>query len=110
MKPLPRSSSDYYIQKIIQTKKSSGIDTPLEVKILKNINTPLVLVSDHLDTLEKLIGKEVSNEKEAARFAADELLPLMNTIRKLTDEIEINVSKEDWPLPDYNEILFKAML
>ena len=34
----------------------------------------------------------------------------MNTIRKLTDEIEINVSKEDWPLPDYNEILFKAML
>ncbi len=98
------------LAQIIQTKKSSGIDTPLEVKILKNINTPLVLVSDHLDTLEKLISKEVSNEKEAARFAADELLPLMNTIRKLTDEIEINVSKEDWPLPDYNEILFKSML
>ena len=95
---------------IIQTKKSSGIDAPLEVKILKNINTPLELVSNHLDTLEVLINKETTTEKQAARFAADELLPLMETIRQLTDVIETNVSKEDWPLPDYNDILFKSML
>ena len=41
---------------------------------------------------------------------ANELLPLMETIRQLTDLIETNVSKEDWPLPDYNDILFKSML
>ncbi len=98
------------LAQIIQTKKSSGIDAPLEVKILKNINTPLELVSNHLDTLETLINKETTTEKQAARFAADELLPLMETIRKLTDVIETNVSKEDWPLPDYNDILFKSML
>ena len=98
------------LAQIIQTKKSSGIDAPLEVKILKNINTPLELVSNHLDTLETLIHKETTTEKQAARFAADELLPLMETIRQLTDVIETNVSKEDWPLPDYNDILFKSML
>lgn len=98
------------LAQIIQTKKSSGIDAPLEVKILKNINTPLELVSNHLDTLEVLINKETTTEKQAARFAADELLPLMETIRQLTDVIETNVSKEDWPLPDYNDILFKSML
>ena len=80
------------------------------MKILKNINTPLELVSNHLDTLETLIHKETTTEKQAARFAADELLPLMETIRQLTDVIETNVSKEDWPLPDYNDILFKSML
>ena len=98
------------LAQIIQTKKSSGIDAPLEVKILKNINTPLELVSNHLDTLETLINKATTTEKQAARFAADELLPLMETIRQLTDVIETNVSKEDWPLPDYNDILFKSML
>lgn len=98
------------LAQIIQTKKSSGIEAPLEVKILKNINTPLELVSNHLDTLESLITKETTTEKQAARFAADELLPLMETIRQLTDVIETNVSKEDWPLPDYNDILFKSML
>lgn len=98
------------LAQIIQTKKSSGIEAPLEVKILKNINTPLELVSNHLDTLESLIIKETTTEKQAARFAADELLPLMETIRQLTDVIETNVSKEDWPLPDYNDILFKSML
>ena len=98
------------LAQIIQAKKSSGIEAPLEVKILKNINTPLELVSNHLDTLESLINKETTTEKQAARFAADELLPLMETIRQLTDLIETNVSKEDWPLPDYNDILFKSML
>ena len=98
------------LAQIIQTKKSSGIDAPLEVKILKNINTPLELVSNHLDTLETLIHKETATEKQAACFAANELLPLMETIRQLTDLIETNVSKEDWPLPDYNDILFKSML
>ena len=98
------------LAQIIQTKKSSGIEAPLEVKILKNINTPLELVSNHLDTLESLINKETTTEKQAACFAANELLPLMETIRQLTDLIETNVSKEDWPLPDYNDILFKSML
>ncbi len=98
------------LAQIIQTKKSSGIEAPMEVKILKNINTPLELVSNHLDTLEELISKPTTTEKQAARFAADELLPLMETIRKLTDTIETNVSKEDWPLPDYNDILFRSML
>ena len=98
------------LAQIIQTKKSSGIEAPMEVKTLKNINTPLELVSNHLDTLEELISKPTTTEKQAARFAADELLPLMETIRKLTDTIETNVSKEDWPLPDYNDILFRSML
>ena len=49
------------------------------------------------------------NEKEAAFFAANEMLPLMDAIRKLTDSIEKNVSKDDWPIPDYNEILFKSV-
>lgn len=97
------------LAQIIQTKKSCGIIAPMEEKILKDINSPLEIVSQHVDTLEMLLQKNISNEKEAAYFAANELLPLMNAIRALTDTIEKNVSKSEWPLPDYNDILFKSM-
>ncbi|MGM9947451.1 glutamine synthetase III family protein [Floccifex sp.] len=94
---------------IIQTKKNSGISSPMEEKMLKNIDKPLELVSNHLDELEKMIDFSFESEKEAARFAADQMLPLMEAIRALTDSIEKNVSKDDWPIPDYNEILFKGL-
>lgn len=96
------------LAQIIQTKKSCGIIAPMEEKILKDINSPLEIVSQHVDTLEMLLQKNIPTEKEAAAFAANELLPLMNAIRALTDTIEKNVSKSEWPLPDYNDILFKS--
>ncbi|MGJ0960568.1 glutamine synthetase III [Faecalicoccus pleomorphus] len=94
---------------IIQTKKASGINSPLEEKILFNINEPLEFVSNHLETLENLIEKVPASEKEKAQYAADELLPLMEAIRTLTDSIEQNIPKEFWPLPDYNDLLFKSV-
>ena len=94
---------------IIQTKKASGINSPLEEKILFNINEPLEFVSNHLETLENLIEKVPASEKEKAQYAADELLPLMEAIRTLTDSIEQNIPKDFWPLPDYNDLLFKSV-
>lgn len=95
---------------IIQTKKSSGIAAPMEEKLLININTPLEIVHKHLEVLEEMIQKQISDAKEAANFAATKMLPLMEAIRKLTDVIETNVSKDDWPIPDYNDMLFKSIL
>lgn len=93
---------------IIQTKKTSGIDSPLEEQILFNINDPLELVSKHLENLEELLESNPENEKEKAVFAADKILPLMEAIRSLTDTIEKNIPKDFWPLPDYNDMLFRS--
>lgn len=65
----------------------------MEEKLLFNINTPLEIVNKHLEKLEELIQKSHSGAREAANFAANELLPLMDAIRALTDTIENNVSK-----------------
>ena len=93
---------------IIQTKKTSGIDSPLEEQILFNINDPLELVSKHLENLEDLLESNPENEKEKAVFAAEKILPLMEAIRTLTDTIEKNIPKDFWPLPDYNDMLFRS--
>lgn len=94
---------------IIQTKKTSGIASPLEEKILFNVNEPLELVSKHLENLEDLMEQSPENEKDKAKFAASKLLPLMEAIRILMDTIEKNISKDFWPLPDYNELLFQSI-
>ncbi|MDO4466035.1 MAG: glutamine synthetase III [Bacillota bacterium] len=95
---------------IIRTKRSVGLTASIEEKILFNINNPLEQIGQHMETLEELLSKTQSSSVEKARFCADELIPVMKTIRQLTDEIEKNVSKEFWPIPDYNDILFKSMI
>lgn len=94
---------------IIQSKTNAGISTPLEVKMMKKINDPLISLEEHLEHLDQMNEKSFSDAKLASRYAADELLPLMETIRQLTDTIEANMPKDAWPIPDYNDILFTSL-
>jgi len=41
-----------------------------------------------------------------ARYLRDKILPLMNGLRALGDELEMQVSSDFWPLPSYRELLF----
>ncbi len=94
---------------IIQSKTNAGISTPLEVKMMKKINDPLTSLEEHLEHLDQMNEKSFNDAKLASRYAADELLPLMETIRQLTDTIEANMPKDAWPIPDYNDILFTSL-
>jgi glutamine synthetase len=95
---------------IIQTKKNAHIHSLVEEKILNSINEPLEELSDILDALSELIHEIPGEALPAAQFAANELLPKMEKLRALTDQIEQKVSKSDWPIPDYNDILFTSLL
>ncbi len=94
---------------IIQSKKQAGISTPLEFKMMQKINDPLISLEEHLEHLDEMNEKTFTDAKQASRYAADQLLPLMETIRKLTDTIEANMPKDSWPIPDYNDILFTSL-
>ncbi|MBQ0066349.1 MAG: glutamine synthetase III [Firmicutes bacterium] len=95
---------------IITTKHKVGLAAPMEEKLLKNINVPLERISELMDVLESLLTKSQETSVLRARFCADEVIPLMKCLRELTDEIEKNMAEEDWPIPDYNDILFKSMI
>ncbi|MGI6512612.1 MAG: glutamine synthetase III [Catenisphaera adipataccumulans] len=94
---------------IIQTKKEAGIKFTMENKYLTEINDALELIEQHLEELEELIQKSFTDSKEAADFAAQKLLPLMDAIRKLSDVIEARIPRDVWPMPDYNDLLFRAI-
>jgi hypothetical protein len=50
---------------------------------------------------------EADNEPlKQARYLCDTVIPLMNTVRELGDQLEMNVAADLWPIPSYRELLF----
>ncbi|MBP3853183.1 MAG: glutamine synthetase III [Erysipelotrichaceae bacterium] len=92
----------------IQAKREMELNAAIEERILHNIDDNLEELHENLSKLESLVLYPYDEARPASRFAADELLPLMHTIRQYVDAIEQDIPKEYWPIPDYNDILFSA--
>lgn len=61
-----------------------------------------------LDSFIKEDARNDGEEKKHAFFAATKLKEEMATLRKSVDEAELLVSKENWPVPTYGDLLFHS--
>ena len=61
-----------------------------------------------LDSFIKEDARKNGEEKEHAFFAATKLKEEMAVLRKSVDEAELLVSKENWPVPTYGDLLFHS--
>lgn len=61
-----------------------------------------------LDSFIKEDARKNGEEKEHAYFAATKLKEEMAVLRKSVDEAELLVSKENWPVPTYGDLLFHS--
>jgi glutamine synthetase len=77
----------------------------------KKLLDKVIKLTDRLkvstDKLEKLLAQEGngSAEKHAKHFR-DSVIPTMNVVREVADELESVVPHELWPLATYREMLF----
>lgn len=65
------------------------------------------------ETMEKLIvsleaANYFSEQKERACKMSDEVVPLMEQLRKPIDRLEMIVDKNFWPMPSYGDLLFEV--
>ena len=88
-------------------KENAGLDCTFEKRDLQTIDKLYNAIRHQIEDLDALILEELPDPRKAARHAADRILPLMEEIRKSTDILETMIPKKDWPMPDYNDILFK---
>jgi len=59
-----------------------------------------------LERVEKVaIGKKC--DEESAFYYKDNVIPKMNALRKLVDSMEVLCSREYWPMPTYEDMLFR---
>jgi len=64
-------------------------------------------LEDRIDRLETAVGNKHAHDVLAeAKYYRDEVVPAMNGVREIADQLESIVADDIWPLPTYREILF----
>ena len=89
-------------------KQDMGVACKAETKLLKKLSDGADAISDDIDALVEAHDAMIATADVQARGDAcrDSVLPAMQQLRKDADAIETICSKEYWPLPSYNDILF----
>jgi glutamine synthetase len=95
---------------VVISKKYISENVPCEME--KSLITSLSATCDCLysktSALESLLLEVNNIEKTdvAARFFCDKILPAMNEIRAMADELETSTAAKYWPMPTYGSLLF----
>ena len=74
---------------------------------LSELSTELYNKTNQLDAII-CEAAEFENVCEKAMFIKDSILPKMEEIRELADELELMVPREQWPFPTYGDLLFSV--
>ena len=65
-------------------------------------------LKDYLSQLEsQLVVAKEKEEYDKVEFLDKNIVPLMNKLRKNIDRLELQVEKKIWPVPTYEDMLFR---
>lgn len=95
---------------ILQTKQAlSGLDLSGQEKLLKEVAERVNRLKTALETLDALSHEVDEGEADLfshARFYQEKVIPAMNQVRAISDELETLVDDALWPLPKFREMLY----
>ena len=95
-----------------QKRAAFGADVPLayEEESCKKLSALLAQGQRAADRLDTLIEqcRTLADTTEQAAFYRDEILPQMEHMRSVADEMEVLVGREAWPFPTYGDLLFSV--
>jgi glutamine synthetase len=92
-------------QSVAAVKSAGG--KSVQGKKLLTIYTRLVdRFRAQTDALATLLDHNGGSAEKHAKYMRDKVIPAMNKLRELGDEIEVLTPHEIWPLPTYREMLF----
>ena len=88
-------------------KKRVGCECVLEIGLLTKLSRHTDRMYELVLELEKVENEICTGDSlECARYYRDNVLSVMNALRNEVDEIEMNMSAEDWPYSSYGQLLF----
>jgi glutamine synthetase len=87
--------------------KSAGATSVQGKKLLGQYTKLVDQLKSQADALAGLLDNHNGDSAEKhARYMRDKVIPAMNKLRTVGDEIEVLTPHELWPLPTYREMLF----
>ncbi|MBP5225214.1 MAG: glutamine synthetase III [Lachnospiraceae bacterium] len=84
-----------------------GVDTAVQEKLVERISEKLSEAYSAMTALREAAAawKEFDNERDRAVFSRDTLKSAMAALRAPIDKLERMVSRADWPVPTYAELM-----
>lgn len=89
----------------IESKEALGLDMEHEKSLLKDISEHVKALMENNTVLETLIAKQPSDDEKRAMYDYKKIVPAMTEERRIVDELELMIDKEEWPYPDYTDML-----
>lgn len=80
-----------------------------ETELLKKISALLDCGYKKVQDLdEQVLGvkEQGDNILDISRYYKDKIIPLMNELRAVVDELETNIPENNWPMPTYGKLIF----
>ncbi len=92
----------------LATKDKFGITSSMEEGLCQSLTKGAELVWKLADVLEKknAVVRSIGDPAELDEAYRDEVLPAMDELRAAVDGMEVICSKDRWPVPSYNDMLF----
>ena len=90
----------------VANKRALGIDDQVETALASRLSDGCIALNAAACALSEALGKLPVAAYEAALHCKEAILPAMGAVRKAADALEALSSKDAWPLPSYEELLF----
>ena len=94
----------------VRAKKDACEKAPCaaEEKLICKLSSMNEAMSEKTEALEELLidSKACKTPAALAAFFAEKVIPVMQEIRMVADNMELCTAKEYWPFPTYGELLF----
>ena len=100
-----------YLNKISNTANSLKLVNIDNNYLLEDISELSELIKNMKASINELENevinmKGIKDFKERAVYIKDNIIKVMNSLRKIVDEVESKVDFKDWPIPTYVDLLF----
>jgi len=86
--------------------KSGGSSSVQGKKLLAQYTKLVDRLKVQTDALASALDHSNGSAEKHAKYMRDKIVPAMNKLREVGDEIEVLTPHEIWPLPTYREMLF----
>ncbi|RMF77404.1 MAG: glutamine synthetase type III, partial [Planctomycetota bacterium] len=90
----------------VVASESAGVDCAALRAELEEFATQVARFRETLVKLDEAADGEDDDPQATARMFKRQIIPLMESLREIGDELETHVPADRWPLPDYRELLF----
>ncbi|MBQ8556475.1 MAG: glutamine synthetase III [Clostridia bacterium] len=96
--------------RIVKDVKACGVEPVAEMKLLQKVTQRNAILFEAIDKLREAIRSALHTPDALAnaRYEHDVVIPAMEAVRTVADDLETLVGKEFWPFPTYDDLLFNV--